>query len=153
MKNVTLMAVASLALATGAGKAQEKKLTHAQIPAAAAATLDRETKGSTVKGFSTEKDKGKILYEAATVVAGHTRDISVGADGTLVEVEEEIAMTSLPQQVQDALTVKAKGAEITKIETLTKKTGLVAYEAATLKNGKKGEIQVGPKGETLLREE
>jgi hypothetical protein len=55
--------------------------------------------------------------------------------------------------VQAALTAKAGGAKITKVESLTKHGKLVAYEAATLKGTKKGEIQVGPDGGKLSHEE
>jgi hypothetical protein len=42
--------------------------------------------------------------------------------------------------------------KITKVESLTKQDKLVAYEAQVDKNGKRSEIQVGPKGERLLTE-
>jgi uncharacterized membrane protein YkoI len=153
MKNAIVAVVSLLAIGSEIGLAQEKKLTKEHLPAAVAATIERETQGSTVKGYSTEKDHGRTVYEAEAVVSGHTRDIQVAADGKLNEIEEEVAMTSLPQEVQSSLTAKAKGAEITKVESLTKKGLLVAYEASTLKSGKKGEIQVGPKGEKLSHEE
>ena len=39
------------------------------------------------------------------------------------------------------------------MESLTKRNKLVAYEAATMKGTKKGEIQVGPDGGKLSHEE
>ena len=84
---------------------------------------------------------------------GHGRDIAVAKDGTLLEVEEEVGMNTLPPTVQAALAAKAGAAKVTKVESLTKKNKVVAYEAATLKGTKKGEIQVGPNGEKLVREE
>ena len=77
----------------------------------------------------------------------------MGADGTLHEIEEEVTFDSLPNTVQTALTQKAAGAKVSKVETLTKNGKLVAYEAATLRGTKKGEIQVGPDGAKLLHEE
>jgi len=68
-------------------------------------------------------------------------------------VEEEVAFDSLPAKVQSALTAKAAGAKITKVESLTKQDKLVAYEAVILKGTKKKEIQVGPDGEKLAHEE
>jgi hypothetical protein len=53
-------------------------------------------------------------------------------------------LDSLPAAVQAALKTKAAGAKITKVESLTKSDKLVAYEAATLKAAKQGEIQIGP---------
>ncbi len=133
--------------------AQERQITRDQLPQAVAAAVDRETQGSTVKGFSTEREHGRKVYEAETVLNGHTRDLQFEQDGTLAEVEEEVEMSSLSPEVRQAITAKAKGAQVTKVESLTKKGKLVAYEAATLKGSKKGEVQVGPGGEALHHEE
>lgn len=154
MKAKLFAAIAGLSvLMTITVDAQERKLTRDQLPGAVAATIDKETKGAEIKGFSTEREHGKKVYEAETTIDGHSRDIQVAADGALMEVEEEVAMDKVPADVQSSLKAKAKDAEITKVESLTKKGVLVAYEAATLRNGKKGEIQVGPNGNKLAREE
>jgi hypothetical protein len=71
----------------------------------------------------------------------------------LNEIEEEVAMDVLPAGVRTAVMAKAKGAHVTRVESLTKNGKLVAYEVATERNGHKGEIQVGPTGEKLSREE
>lgn len=129
-----------------AAGAQEKKIARKDLPAVVAATMDRETKGATIKGFSSEKEHGQVVYEAETVVNGHTRDIEVAQDGTLNEVEEEVSLTSLPAKAQQALQAKASGGKITKVESLTKSGKLVAYEAALSKNGKHSEVQVTADG-------
>jgi len=143
---------AALAL-TFSAAAQEKKIGHSALPPAVVKTLDGETKGATVKGFSTERENGKKVYEAETTINGHTRDIQVAKNGTLNEVEEEVAFESLPDGVKRGLTAKAAGAKITKVESLTKGGKLVAYEAATLRGLKKGEVQVGPGGSVLKHSE
>jgi hypothetical protein len=140
-------------LGTTAGVMAETKITRAALPAAVQKTVDEQSKGATVKGYSTETEGGVKLYEVELEVNGHSKDISMTKDGAVAEVEEEVAMGSLPTPVQGALTAKAAGAKITKVESLTKKDKLVAYEAATLKGAKKGEIQVGPNGEKLTHEE
>ncbi|GAC1361786.1 MAG: hypothetical protein NVSMB3_10020 [Acidobacteriaceae bacterium] len=138
---------------TLAASAKEKQLDRSALPAAVEKTLQAQSAGATVKGLSTEFEKGKRLYEAEMMVNGHSKDVSIAKDGTLVEIEEEVALDSLPANVKTALTAKAAGAQITKVESLTKQDKLVAYEAATLKGSKKGEIQVGPSGENLKHEE
>ncbi len=133
--------------------AQEKKLDRSALPPAVEHTVQQQSQGATIKGFSTEREHGKKVYEAEMIVNGHTKDIGIDADGTLNEVEEEVAFDSLPQGVQSALTAKAVGAKIVKVESLTKKDKLVAYEASTLKGTKKCEIQVGPDGKSLAHEQ
>ena len=151
-------AVTSLLLSltlTSASLAQtgEKKIDRSALPPAVEKTVLLQSQGATIKGFSTEVDHGKKVYEAEMIVNGHSKDIQIAKDGTLNEIEEEVAFDSLPQQVQSALTAKAAGAKITKVESLTKQQKLVAYEAATLKGTRKGEIQIGPNGEKLAHAE
>lgn len=133
--------------------AQERKLTRSELPRPVIATFEKETPGAAIKGYSTEIDHGRRVYEAETMLNGHTRDLQIAADGTLKEIEEEVAIESLPVGVSTSLTSRAKGVTIVKVESLTKNGKLVAYEASTEKAGHKGEIQVGASGEKLLHEE
>ena len=133
--------------------AQEKKIDQSNLPPAVQKTVQEQSKGATIRGFSTERENRKTVYEAEMVVDGHSKDIQIAMDGTLNEIEEEVAFSSLPAKVQTALTARAGAAKITKVESLTKHGNLVAYEAATLKGTKKGEIQVGPDGGRLSHEE
>jgi uncharacterized membrane protein YkoI len=133
--------------------AQEKKLDRSALPPAVEKTVQAQSQGATIKGFTTERENGKKVYEAEMIVDGHTKDIQIATNGTLNEIEEEVAFDALPPAVQTALTTKAAGAKIVKVESLTKKDKLVAYEAATLKGNKKGEIQVGPDGGRLAHPE
>jgi hypothetical protein len=150
-RSVGYVALAMFALPLYASA--EKTIPRSALPPAVERTVQAQSKGATVKGFSTEMEGGKRIYEAEMMVDGHSRDINIAADGTVIEIEEEVALNSLPASVQQALTAKAAGAKITKVESLTKKDKLVAYEAGTLKGSKKGEIQVGPQGEKLAHEE
>jgi len=152
MNCYTSLATAFLLCTLGA-TAQEKKIQESNLPSAVQKTVKEQSKGATIKGYSTDREHGKTIYEAEMMVDGHSKDIEVAADGTLNEIEEEVAFASLPAKVQAALTAKAGVAKITKVESLTKHNKLVAYEAATLNGTKKGEIQVGPDGGKLAHEE
>lgn len=140
-------------VAAAAAGAQERKIPRSELPPAVAATVDREAKGATIKGFATEREHGRTTYEAETVMNGRTRDIEIAPDGRVVEIEEEVDMTSLPAKVQQALSAKAAGGRITKVESLTRDSRLVAYEATMVKNGRHSEFQVGPTGGALAHEE
>lgn len=70
-----------------------------------------------------------------------------------MEVEEEVAIAELTRDVKNGLLDKAGNAKIVKVESVTKKGQLVAYEAQVVKGAKKSEIQVGPEGKTLPKAE
>jgi len=145
-------AVSGLLLA-GSASAQEKKIKRSDLPPAVEKTVAAQSQGATIRGFSTEKEKGQTLYEAEMTVNGHSKDISMTADGSIVEIEEQVALDSLSPEVQAGLQAKAGKGRILKVESLTKKDKLVAYEAKVDTDGKKSEVQVGPDGKPLDHEE
>jgi len=136
-----------------AAQAQERKIKRAQLPPAVEKAVAEQTQGATIKGFSTEIEKGKRVYEVAMTISGHGKDILVDSKGNVIEVEEEVAMDSLSQPVKDGLTKAAGAGTISKIESLTKNGALVAYEAVVKRGAKHSEIQVGPNGEKLAHPE
>jgi len=131
----------------------EKQIKREQLPPAVEQTVARESAGATIKGFATEVDKGQRFYEASLIVNGHGKDILMDKKGSVVEVEEEVALDSLPPAVQDALKKAAGAGTIVMVESLTKNGNLVAYEAHLKRGSKRSEIQVGPNGEKLKRPE
>jgi uncharacterized membrane protein YkoI len=152
MKTYQATLLATTLCISALGMAEEKAISRSDLPPAVEKTLQQQLQGATVKGFSAEKEDGRVVYEAQLLVNGHTKDIQLDASGTIQEVEEEVAFDSLPIEVKASLRARAKNGKITKVESLIKQDKLVAYEAQVEKNGKRSEIQVGPKGERLLRE-
>jgi hypothetical protein len=142
-----LTAVASQASAQEQEK--EKKLKRSELPAAVQRTADAQSAGATVKGYSSEEDNGQIVYEVEMTVRGHGRDVLIGADGTVLEIEEEVAFDSLPAAVRTGLRQLAGSGTIGKVESLSKRGTLVAYEAHVKTDDKRSEIQVGPDGKPL----
>ena len=143
---------ASLVIAAAtvsAAQAQERKIKRSQLPPSVEKTVAEQSQGATIKGFSTEIEKGKRVYEVEMTVNGHGKDIIVDSKGNVVEVEEEVAMDSLSQAVKDGLTKAAGTGTISKIESLSKNGALVAYEAVVKRGLKRSEVQVGPNGEKL----
>ena len=153
MKNYVVAIAAGVLLLAGNSSAQEKKIKRSDLPPAVEKTVAAQSAGATIRGFSTEKEKGQTLYEVEMTVSGHSKDISMTTDGSIVEVEEQVALDSLSPEVKAGLQAKAGKGKITKIESLTKKEKLVAYEAQVETNGKKSEVQVGPDGKPLDHEE
>jgi hypothetical protein len=146
------IAVGGLML-SGTASAQEKKIKRSELPPAVEKTVAAQSAGATIRGFSSEVEKGQTLYEAEMIVNGHSKDVLMAADGSIVEVEEQVALDSLSAEVKAGLQTKAGKGKILKVESITKKDKLVAYEAHVDTNGKKSEVQVGPDGKPLDHEE
>ena|SRR5215472_9458998 len=152
LRKTSIAILAGLFIA-GMSPAQEKKIKRSDLPPAVEKTVAEVSKGATIKGFSEETENGKTIYEVGIVIKGYTKEVELEPSGTIVEVEEEAAMASLPANVKAGLTARAAGARILKVESLTKNGKLVAYEAKVETAGKKSEIQVGPDGKPLDHEE
>jgi hypothetical protein len=147
-----LVAVATLLLSTMAVP-QEKKIKRSDLPAAVEKTVVAQSKGATIRGFSEETEDGQILYETELIVNGRSKDVAMDASGAIVEVEEQVAMDSLPAAVKDGLQAKAGKGKLLKVESITKHDKLVAYEAQVATDGKRSEVQVDPNGKPLGHEE
>ena len=134
-------------------RAQEKKIQREDLPPAVEKTVAAESEGATIRGFSTEVEGGKRLYEVGLTVNGHGKDISMDERGVIVEVEEEVPLDALPAEVKEGLKRAAGRGTLGRVESLTKKGKLVAYEAVVKMGAKRREIQVGPNGRRLAHPE
>jgi hypothetical protein len=134
-------------------QAQDKKLKREELPPAVEKTVAEQSKGAAIRGFSTELEDGKRLYEVELVVSGHGKDISMDEHGNIVEVEEEVSIELLPDSVKDGLTKAAGSGTLGKVESITKRGKLVAYEGVVKTGTKHSEIQVGPDGKKLAHPE
>jgi hypothetical protein len=152
---LVLLAASALPLSTVALRAQDQERTipTADLPAPVARAVATQTQGAALKGLTEEREDGQTYYEAEMVVSGLTRDVLFDTAGTVVEVEQQVLLDSLPPAVRAALTTRAGQGTIVRVESLTKRGTLVAYEAHVKTNGKRSEIQVGPAGEALAHEE
>jgi hypothetical protein len=133
--------------------AQEKKIKRSDLPPAVEKTVVAQSNGATIRGFSQETEDGQLRYEAELIVNGHSKDVAMDAAGAIVEVEEQVAIDSLPPAVKEGLQAKAGKGKLLKVESIVKHDKLVAYEAQVMTDGKRSEVQVGPDGKPLDHEE
>ncbi len=135
MKRIVLAMLSVGLLAVAAEKSLELK----SLPAAVQKTVTEQAKGAEIKNISMEKENGVSQYEVETMLNGKHRDFNVDAKGTLLVVEEETTMESIPAPVKAAMVKKAGTGKITMVETVVKGS-VTMYEAAiTSKAGKKSE--------------
>lgn len=152
MKELNLVVIGGAVLlsagltATACISAQEVKLKRSDLPPAVQKTVAEQSKGATILGFTSEKENGQTTYEVAMMSNGHSKDVEMNAAGDVLEVEEQVALDTLPAEVKVGLQSKAGAGHITKVESITKKDKLVAYEAQISTQGKKSEVQVGADG-------
>jgi uncharacterized membrane protein YkoI len=128
--------------------ASEKAVTMKDLPAAVRRTVQEQSQGATIRGLSKEVEGGKTTYEVEMKVNGRGKDVTMDASGAVIEVEEEVALESIPNAAQAAIKKAAGSGQITKVEKVSggKET---AYEAGLRKNGKRSEVRVSEDGRLL----
>lgn len=144
---IATLCVAAIAFAS------EKKIPRSALPPAVEKTVQQQTQGAVMKGFTMETENGKVEYEVEMTVNGHSKDVSIAPDGSILEIEQAVTLDSLPPAAKTALLARANGATITSIESVTKNGKIVSYEAHVVSGGKRSEIAVGPNGEKLTGED
>ena len=126
--------------------APAKKLEVKDLPAAVRKTVEAEIKGARVKSISKETEHGVTQYEIETLLDGKHRDFDVDTKGTLLAVEEETTIDSIPAAAQAAILKKIANGKLGMAE-LFKRGGDTMYEAAyTTRDGKKREVLVRADG-------
>src|SRR5271165_5331852 len=137
IRTVIGLAICSIALCE-----TETKVKLKDLPDSVQNAVQEQTKNAKLKGLSKEVEKGATFYEVETSVNGKSRDVLLDTSGRVVEVEEAVAFSSLPDAVQRAFT---EAGRVVSVEQVTKGT-LVTYEAVIRKNGKKSEVSVKADG-------
>jgi hypothetical protein len=155
MRNGLLGAVILMAMLAARRTAygQEKVITRNQLPTAVDSAVTAQTRNAKLRGLSEEREKGHTYYEAELRAGGYNRDVLMDSSGTVVEVEQQVPLDSLPAKLKAALTTEARDGRITRVEALSKHGRLVAYEADVVSKGRHREVQVGPGGEKLAHPE
>jgi CRISPR/Cas system CSM-associated protein Csm3 (group 7 of RAMP superfamily) len=144
MKQFARYGFAVLLLAGSA--AAESKVKMENLPPAVQKTVKEQTQRAKLIGLSKEKEGGQTVYELETTVNGRSRDLMIDSAGTILSVEDEVALDSVPEPARKAIQQKAGAGKIIKVETVTKGSE-VSYEAAyTSKSGKKAEYGVNADG-------
>src|SRR5258708_6119930 len=124
-------------------KDRDKKVSLKNLPPAVKATVEAESKGARIKGISSEKEKGKTVYELETLVNGRIRDLMIDAAGKVYVVEEQIDADKVPAPVRQALEQKGN---IVVIEPVVG-AGKTTYEGQVQpKTGKKITLELNADG-------
>ena len=130
---------------------QKPKLTLDQIPAAARATIEKESAGAPLDQLKTEMQNGKTVYVAEWETDGDEVEIWVAEDGKVVAREVEISMSDVPPAVRATIEQQTKGAKVDQVEKFTRPDGKVVYEVEWMVEGKKREIVVAEDGKLVSR--
>ena len=111
----------------GNASAQERDISCQDVPAAVRAAFNRAYPKAAIKDCSQEIEDGKTAYEIASKEDHTGRDVLFYADGTVIVVEETIAVGDIPKAVKDALHKRYSDKQV-KLAEKVMRQGTVLYE-------------------------
>src|SRR3989449_4591641 len=117
------------------GQDTEKSVKIEDLPVAVRKTVMEQSKGVKIRGLSQEVKQGKTYYEAELTVNGHKKDVLMDTSGAVVEIEEEVALNSLPPAVRTGIEKQDR-----KSTRLNSSHGYISYAVFCLKKKKKTDI-------------
>jgi hypothetical protein len=129
-------------------EAQEKKITAKDVPAAVMTAFKNGYPNATIRGYAREKENGKVFYEIESREGTMTRDVLYNPDGNIAEVEESLATTDLPSEVQEAVRKQHPKAVITRAEKTTV-GDKITYEISARLGKKKISMEIDTSGKVL----
>ena len=128
--------------------AAERSVKLEDLPAAVQTAVKEHTKGATILGASKEREHGRMTYVVETKLDGKGRDLTFDNTGSLLEVEQEVDLDSIPAAAKEAIQKRAPGATINKVESVTQGP-ITSYEAdIRTEAGKSQEVAVNADGST-----
>ena len=122
-----LIAVVVFLPATVGLFAEEQKISCGSLPSEVRAAFNKSFSRASINGCAKDVEKGKTTYEIMSMEGEARRNVRFHADGKLMEVEELIALSDVPEPAKQAVNKKYPGGEITLVEKGTRDTG-VLYE-------------------------
>ena len=128
---IALVLLAVLTLTAGDSKPVAKK----DLPAPVLAAFQKAYPTAKLKVCSSELRDGKTCYELESKDGKTQRDLIYSADGSVMEIEESLAIAALPEAVKKAEADQYPKVVAKKAEKLTKGNE-VSYEVV-VKDGKK----------------
>jgi len=149
-KTIALAVFAILSVGLVA-RADEEKIALDKVPAAVMKAVKDKFPKAEIKEAAKEVEDGKTTFEIGLKQDGRGIDVALKEDGTILEVEKEIAVADLPKAVADALKAKYPKGEMKKAEEIVKgeKT---SYEVVVVNNGKNQEVAISADGKILEAE-
>jgi uncharacterized membrane protein YkoI len=136
---VALVALASVVTA------QAGQIPKDKVPAPVVQAFAKSYPNAVVKAYSVENEHGKLLFEVESMDGASSRDVTYAADGTMVEMEEGMQPSDLPEAVAKAVALKYPKGRVVKAERLTRGQ-LVGYEIKISSGGKKVEMTLDANG-------
>ena len=143
-----LVCVIVVAVIAEQSSAQEREISKKSVPKAVISAFEKSYPRARVKGYSTEVEEGKTLFEVESYRGSMSLDVSYLSDGTVVEIEEGITSKDLPQTVKETIKSNYPRGRVLKVERKTSGNA-VTYEMKIVSGKTRVEMEVDSTGKIV----
>jgi uncharacterized membrane protein YkoI len=155
---LSVLVAVVLVLAAAAARADEEKVPLDKVPKAVTDAVKARFPNAKLLGAEKEKEAGKTVYEIAIEHKEQKIEVTLTPEGTIVEIEKQIAARDMPKAVSEALEGKYPKATYKMIEEVIKVKGgkekVEYYEVLLVSaEGRRFEVSVAPDGKVLKTED
>ena len=122
------------------------------MPAAVRKTFKEQLQGATILNTSKETENGAVKYVIETDIQGRSRNISIDNAGKVIQIEEQVALDTLPAAARSRIEQQAGKGKVLSIQMLTAGGNPAVYDATIEVAGKRSEIRVAADGSIQPKE-
>lgn len=134
----------------------DKKISKQDVPAKVMDSINSRFPNADVTGIEKENENGGVVYDFELKHDGHKYEADVKEDGTITEIEKEVAAKDLPPALSHSIKAKYPDATIKEVMEVNKVTGTqekpIHYEATISTGGKEKEVVVSLDGKAVKEE-
>ena len=130
----------------------QQEVTVESLPAPMRKALTEQPRGAKILNISRETENSVVKYELETDVQGRSRNLSFDSAGKVTEIEEQVALDTLPAPARAKIEQQTGKGKVLSIEMVTATGKPVMYEATIEVAGKRQEIRVTADGSLLPKE-
>jgi hypothetical protein len=140
---LSLIAVAGLLVLVSVVRSDDKDQTISldQIPQKVKEAVNARLPGAEVTRAEKETEHGQVVYDLELKHRGRKYEMDVKEDGTILEIEKEIAAKDVPETITKAVQAKYPDCTIEEVMEVNKVTGQeekpIHYEVTIMTSAKK----------------
>ena len=143
---LTLCLTGWMATVSLADDDKEEAISWEQLPVAVQAKLADDK--DNIKEIEKEKEGGRVVYEVELKTDGKETELTLDAEGNVLEVEQEVTLDEVPAPVKTIISALAFGGKIEKISKEIE-DGKTTYEAEIQRDDLELEIEMDANGNVL----
>lgn len=107
--------IAVILLGTTIASAQGEKVDPSKLPPKVADALKARFPGATITQVTKETENGEVLYDIEMTKDGKKHEMDCKEDGTLVDIQNEVAVKDLPAAAVSAIKAKYPNSTIKEV--------------------------------------